>query len=144
MTQKIRDEDRVNVKIDVGVQYRFVAPKDPDQERPGSTGRFPTWFRGKLLDISMSGAQVEGPIAPEVGREELKRGTVTVQAIFELPFADRPLEIAARVNWIKPSTPPRSCMGFRFKKPAAEQQRIIRAFLIGLQSPARTKFRRGR
>ncbi len=144
VTQRIRDEDRVNVNMDVNVQYRFVAAGDPDQERPGSTGRFPTTFRGRLVDISMGGAQVEGPIAPEVGRDELKRGAVTVEAVFELPFVERPLEIAVRVNWIKPSTPPRSCLGFRFQKPTAEQQRIIRAFLIGLQSPTRTKFRRGR
>ena len=144
VTKRIHDEDRVNINIDVGVQYRFVAPGDPDQERPGSTGRFPTWFRGKLLDISMGGAQVEGPIAPEVGRDDLKRGAVTVEAVFELPFVESPLEVAARVNWIKPSTPPRSCMGFRFHKPTAEQQRIIQAFLIGLQSPTRKKFRRGR
>ena len=136
MTQRIRDEDRVNVNLDVDVQYRFVAPGDPD--------RFPTGFRGKLLDISMRGAQVEGPIAPEVTRDELKRGKVTVEAVFELPFVERPLEMAVRVNWIKPSTPPRSCIGFRFQNVTAEQKRILQAFLIGLQSPARKKLRKER
>ncbi len=134
--QRIRDEDRVNVKIDVAVSYRFVAKGDAE--------RFPAAYRGKLLDISMSGAQVEGPIAAEVSRSELNRGTVTVEAAFDLPFADRPLETAARVNWIKPSSHPRSYMGFKFLNTTDADRRIIRAFLIGLQSPARKKLRGGR
>jgi hypothetical protein len=133
---KLRDEDRVNVTIDVRVSYRFVARDAPD--------RFPSRFQGKLLDISMGGAQIEGPIAPEVSREELKRGSVTIDAEFELPYVDDPLRIATTVNWIKPSAHPRSYLGLRFVGPTPEHRRIIRAFLIGLQSPSRRKFRKGR
>ena len=135
-THRIRDEDRVNVNIDVPVSYRFVAA--------GNADRFPARYRGKLLDISMGGAQVEGPIAPEVGRDELRGGAVTVEAAFELPFVESPLEIGARVNWIKPAAHPRAYMGLRFLEPTDVHRRIIRAFLIGLQSPARKKLRRGR
>ena len=136
--QKIRDEDRVNVNIDVAVSYRFVARDGTALPAPPQDRQ-----RGKLLDISMGGAQVEGPVPPEVPRDDLKRGTVTVEAVFELPYVDKPLEVVARVNWMKPSGPPLSCIGLRFLKPADEQRRIIRAFLIGLQSPARRKkFRR--
>jgi hypothetical protein len=133
---KLREEDRINVTVDVRVSYRFVALGAPD--------RFPTRFQGKLLDISMGGAQIEGPIAPEVSREELKRGSVTIDAVFELPYVDDPLRIATTVNWIKPSAHPRSYLGLRFVEPTPEHKRIIRAFLIGLQSPSRRKFRKGR
>jgi hypothetical protein len=125
------------------VSYRYVALEGPQ--------RFPGHCQGKLLDISMGGAQVEGPLPPEVDGKELTRlsasGEVTVSAVFDLPFVERALEVEAKVSWVKPpsgasgTSHPHSYIGLRFLSMTEDRKRIIRAFLIGLQSPSRKRFR---
>jgi len=132
----IRGEDRVNIKEDIDVAYRFLGPSGPDQ--------YPDAHRGKLVDISLTGAQIEGILPDDPPKEDLLSGTVLVHSKMELPFVETPLVIDSQVSWVKPADGGASQIGLRFAGLTQQQGNLIRAFFIGLQSPTRNKFRRGR
>jgi hypothetical protein len=132
----IRGQDRVTIRDDIGVLYRFLAPSGPD--------RYPDTFRGKLVDLSLTGAQVEGLLPDDPPRRELISGAVLVRTKMELPFVEKPLVIDSKVSWVKPTEGEESLIGLKFAGLTQHQTNLIRAFFIGLQSPSRQKFRRGR
>ncbi len=132
----IRGQDRVNIRDDIGMLYRFLAPSGPDL--------YPDAFPGRLVDLSLTGAQVEGVLPDDPPRRDLISGAVLVRSKMELPFVEEPLVIDSKVSWVKPTEGKESLIGLRFVGLTRQQTNLIRAFFIGLQSPARQKFRRGR
>jgi hypothetical protein len=135
-THALRSQDRVNVHDEIEVRYRFLDPHRPD--------RLPGEYTGRLADISLDGAQLVGPLAPRLGEKELLAGAALVRAEMSLPFVERPLVVESLVAWVRQATPSGYCMGLKFRNVTADQRKLIRGFLIGLQSPTRMKFRRGR
>lgn len=131
-----RDQDRVNIRERVDVAYRFVA-----QGRPELSQRV---FHGKLVDVSLGGAQLEGVLPEGVTSEELLSEEVMLKAEMALPFVEGPLAVDSNVAWIKPAECGGVFFGLDFIDMTEERLKVVRAFLIGLQSPTRTKFRRGR
>lgn len=132
----VRGEDRVAIRDDIPVAFRFLSSAGPEL--------YPDTHRGWLIDLSLSGAQVEGPLPEDPPRQALLSGAVLVRLKVELPFVDEPLVIDSRLTWVKPASEASSLIGLEFASVTQQQMNTIRAFFIGLQSPARTKFRRGR
>jgi len=132
-THTLRGQERVNVKQEVDVSYRLFVPLRPDTPA--------TVQRGRLVDISLGGAQIEGPPLPEA---EGRGGKFMIRAQFELPFVEKPLVADAHVAWTKPSGEGRVFMGLRFDALSDEQSGLIKGYLIAAQSPTRVKFRRGK
>jgi len=132
-THALRNQERVNIKQDIDVIYTISSPHgDASQE-----------FEGKLVDISLGGAQLEGPIPPDVTPQQLKAQSFICAAQIELPFVENPLAVTAQITWTKPAGEGIYFLGLKFINMAEQQRRTVRAFLIGLQSPTRMKFRRG-
>jgi hypothetical protein len=57
---------------------------------------------------------------------------------------EEPLILESQVSWVKPAEGEESLIGLRFAGLTQQQTNLIRAFFIGLQSPSRNKFHRGR
>jgi len=132
----IRGEDRVTIRDDIEVVYRFLSSSGPDL--------YPDKHRGRLVDVSMTGAQIEGPLPGDPSERDLLSGVVLVRAKMDLPFVEEPLVVDSQVSWVKPAGGDISLIGLRFAGLTQGQTNLIRAFFIGLQSPTRNKFRRGR
>ncbi|MHC5056174.1 MAG: PilZ domain-containing protein [Planctomycetota bacterium] len=132
----VRGQDRVTIREDIDVAYRFLGASGPDL--------YPDTHRGKLVDLSLTGAQIEGPLPDDPPRRELLSGAVLVRSKAELPFVEEPLVVDSQVSWIKRAQGEASLIGLKFAGLTQKQTNLIRAFFIGLQSPARQKFRRGR
>jgi len=132
----VRGQDRVTIREDIDVAYRFLGPSGPEL--------YPDVHRGKLVDLSLTGAQIEGPLPDDPPRRELLSGAVLVRTKAELPFVEEPLVVDSQVSWIKRAEGEASLIGLKFAGLTQKQTNLIRAFFIGLQSPARQKFRRGR
>jgi hypothetical protein len=134
-THAFRSQDRVNIKQDVVAEYDFRVP--------GSGGGERATFRGRLVDISLGGLQVEGLLPTDVRPDDLIHGPLVVHLRAQIPFSDSFLEVDSRVLWVKPLGEDRYALGLKFQQLTPEQQSAIRAFLIAIQSPTRTGFRRG-
>jgi len=132
----IRGEDRVTIRDDIEVVYRFLSSSGPDL--------YPDKHRGRLVDISLTGTQIEGPLPADPPERDLLSGVVLVRAKMDLPFVEKPLVVDSQVSWVKPGGGDLSLIGLRFAGLTQEQTNLIRGFFIGLQSPTRNKFRRGR
>jgi len=132
----IRGEDRVTIRDDIDVVYRFLSSSGPDL--------YPDKHQGRLVDISLTGAQIEGPLPGDPPEQDLLSGVVLVRAKMDLPFVEEPLVVDSQVSWVKPAGDDLSLVGLRFAGLTQGQANLIRAFFIGLQSPTRNKFRRGR
>lgn len=133
--QTLRREDRVNVRENVHVTYSFFAPTAP--------GRFGDAYDGRLVDISLSGAQIEGLLPPGLVEGELLSGAVGVRAEILPPGGGEPVRAESHVTWIKPSAGQRRFMGLKFLKGGEKRTRALKSFLIYLQMPSRSRFRSG-
>lgn len=132
----IRGEDRVTIRDDIEVVYRFLGPSGPDL--------YPDTYQGRVVDISLTGAQIEGPLPDDPPRRDLLSGVVLIRAKISLPFVEEPLIVESQVSWVKPAEGEASLIGLRFAGLTQQQTNLVRAFFIGLQSPSRNKFHRGR
>jgi len=131
-----RDQDRVNIRDFIDVSYRFVLPNRPEFAR--------NVYNGRLVDISLTGAQVEGPVPEGVPSDELTSDKVVVKSEMALPYVEGPLVADSQLAWVRPGRVAGCSLGLSFIDVTDDQLKLIRGFLIGLQSPTRTKFRRGR
>ncbi len=131
-----RAQDRVNIRDFIDVSYRFVLPNHPELTR--------NIYSGRLVDISLTGAQVEGPVPEGVPGDELTSGKVVVKSEMALPYVEGPLVVESQLAWVRPGRVAGCSLGLSFIDVTDDQLKLIRGFLIGLQSPTRTKFRRGR
>ncbi len=131
-----RDQDRANIRDFIDVSYRFVLPNRPELARDV--------YSGRLLDISLTGAQMEGPVPEGVPSDELTSDRVVVKSEMALPYVEGPLVVDSQLAWVRPGRVAGCSLGLSFIDVTDDQLKLIRGFLIGLQSPTRTKFRRGR
>ncbi|MHC4202920.1 MAG: PilZ domain-containing protein, partial [Planctomycetota bacterium] len=131
-----RDQDRVNIRDFIDVSYRFLLPNRPELARDV--------YSGRLVDISLTGAQVEGPVPEGVPSDELTSDEVVVKSEMALPYVEGPLVTDSQLAWVRPGRVAGCSLGLDFIDVTDDQLKLIRGFLIGLQSPTRTKFRRGR
>ena len=131
-----RGQDRVTIREFIDVAYRFVLPNRPEFAR--------NVYSGRLLDISLTGAQLEGPVPEGVPRDELTSDKVVLKSEIALPYVEGPLVVDSQLAWVKPGHIAGCSLGLSFFDLTDHQLKLIRGFLIGLQSPTRTKFRRGR
>jgi hypothetical protein len=135
-THALRKQDRINVREDVLVEYDFRVPGTGDGQR--------AVFNGRLVDISLGGLQIEGEVPSDLNPKDLASGPLIVHVRVSMTSVTATLEADARVTWTKPVAEGVYAMGLRFADEGRDQRNAIRAFLISLQSPTRTKFRRGR
>ena len=135
-THAIRSDDRVTLRDEFYVLYRYIARRDPHAHL--------TVYRGKLIDVSMGGAQVEGYMDPEVDRKELLASSVLVRMEIPLPDAKLPLALAAKANWVRHAEPAGApeasepqeyvAMGLSFVDVTPEQRRGLQILLMSLQA----------
>jgi hypothetical protein len=130
-THVLRGDDRVNVREFVEVLYRFHAPSRADFRTEV--------LRGRLVDLSLSGAQIEGPVPETVPREGLLGGSILVQLRMADPLAGRRLDLEAEATWLRPGEGGQASLGLRFVHMEPEQRQAVRAALVSLQSPDRRR-----
>jgi hypothetical protein len=134
-SHSFRNQDRVNIRQEIDVDYT-VTPQHGDD-----TGA--QTLRGRLVDISLGGAQIEGPLPSDVSPQQIKKESFVCDAIIALPFVEHPLNVTSQITWAKPSSEGIYFLGLKFINVVEQHRRTIQAFLIGLQSPTKSKFKRG-
>jgi hypothetical protein len=124
------------------VRYRLVGRRDIEA--------YPRVCAGRLVDISISGAQVRGPVDQDVERRELLAGSVLVRLEMRATASSAPFSIDAEVSWLKPVGPagedaaslaPEDCsaysaMGLRFVGVSQDQRKQLQGLLITVQMQA--------
>jgi hypothetical protein len=135
-THALRGQDRIIIREQIPVSYTIQTLGGDD----ALTGQ----FAGLLVDISLGGVQVEGSLPDGIDLKALAGKNVVVKLEATLPYVDEPLFAITRATWTTPSEQGRYFIGLRFMEISEKQRRLIQSFLIGLQSPTKTRFKRGR
>jgi len=127
-----RKQARIRVYEEILVVYKFLNRRD------GAS--MSDVLKGKLLDISEGGLQVEGPQPKEIQVTSLKAGDILIGMNVFLPYIEGRLKVLGQVTSEKTSdTKGLVCMGVRFLDTDDTARTSLKNFFIASQMPARRK-----
>jgi c-di-GMP-binding flagellar brake protein YcgR len=127
-----RKQARIRVYEEILVAYRFLNRRD------GTAAS--DVFKGKLLDISEGGLQVEGTHPKDITIPSLRAGDILIGMNIFLPYVDSRMKVLGQVTSEKQSeTKDLYCLGVRFVNMDEAARASLKSFFIASQMPARKK-----
>lgn len=124
-----RAQDRVNIHDHISVKFVLVSDSFPELAGVVHLGR--------LIDFSLEGVQIVGPLPEGIGLEEIKAAEVFPTFVIIPDFCDK-IELQGHLAWAKPDKDG-AAYGFEFVDPDESITSKLRGFMIHLQSPSRKK-----
>ena len=117
-----REHERVPMKLDALTLYAFEAASAPAPEEYKT--------KGKLLDISKGGCQVQGPLPPFINPDDLSEGNYNIYMHIALPFIEENLDVSGSVRRAAPMDDMNFVYGIQFKNMPEDFETILSKFMI--------------